>query len=245
MNHSKLSPSHLTPSAEEVDHPDSINPQPLPSSALVPQPTDYDFAEISQVPTTQALVPLTSGRVSNSDDEVSLYEEDVLELDAPATAVLRAESDFISFTALNQPSDAESEQGEPEVLYISDNGGGEVSEDDKDVEEDELGDDGLIPLGTSDLEIPTECGPEGDGGEELDELEGDEEPAVGVSSNPPYGYYGLDASSVTGSGGIDDETRTVGPLTDTPKGGQSEVASMATSQELLDSRTYLPLEFQY
>lgn len=244
---SGLSPSRLTPSAEEIHHSDNIGSQHRPFSIPVPQPVDLNFAETPQGPATPALIPLTTNKFSNSDDEVSFHDEDVLELDTPTTAALRAESDFVSFTALNQPSDAESERGGPEVLYISDDDGGEVSEDDKAAEEDELDDDGLIPLGTSDLEIPAEHRPGEDGGEELDELEDDEEPVVEVSPNHPYGYYGLDASSITGSGGIDDETRTVGPPRDAPNGGQSEIPGMTISQEsvsLLDPRTYLPLEFR-
>lgn len=196
---------------------------------------------------TPALIPPTADEVSKGGDESSLYDEDILELGTPTSAAIRDEPDFISFTALNQPSDMESGQGGQEVLYISDNDGGEVSEDGEEVEEDEFDDDGPIPLGTSDLEIPAEYGQEEDGGEELDELEDDDEPVVEVTANPPYGYYGLDASSVTGSGGLDDEAVTVGPPSDPPKDGQGEVPHVAISQESTppDPRRYLRLGFQY
>jgi hypothetical protein len=187
------------------------------------------LAEVSQGSATPALIPPTTDEVSNGDDEVSLYDEDTLELDTPTTAALRDEPDFISFTALNQPSDVDSERGGPEVLYISDNDGGEVVKTEE-AEEDEFDDDGPIPLGTSDLEIPAEHELE-EGGEELDELEDDDEPVAEVTTNPPYGYYGLDASSVTGSGGLDDETRTVGPPSDPQKGDQSEAPDTTISQE--------------
>ena len=243
LDHSKLSPSHLTPSPEEADHTGNVDPQLRPSSILAPQSTDHSFAEISQGPATLAQIPPTPGQVSNSDDEVSLYGGDVPELDIPMGTILRPESEFVSFTALNQTSDVESERGGPEVLYISDNDGGGVSEDDKEVEEDEFDSDGLVPLGTSDLEIPAERGLEedGDGVEELDELEDDGKPLAHVPSNPPYGYYGLDASSVTGSGGVDDETAIVGPPTNPIKGVQNEVSGMVMSQKspsLLDPRAF-------
>jgi hypothetical protein len=245
VGRSKLSPSHLTPSTEEANYFDNIDPQHRPPSILAPRPADRSFAEISQDPATPAPIPPTTNQLSNSDDEVLLYDENAPELEAPAIAALRVESDFVSFTALDQPSDAESERGGSEVLYISDNDGGEVSEEDKEAEEGEFDDDGLIPLGTSDLEIPAERGLEEDGGEELDELDDDEGPVAEISSNLPYGYYGLDASSVTGSGGIDDESTTVVPLTDDPKDGQGEVPNTTTSQEsasLLDPRAHLPSE---
>ena len=246
MDRSKFSPSHLTPSAEEADDIDNIDPQhqPLPVPAPQLDGSLHSFAQISQGPTTPLLI--MTDLASNSDDEVSLYDEDILELNVPTTTTLRTESGFVSFTALNQSSDAESEQGGTEVFYISDNDGEEVSEHDKQAEEDELDDDGLIILGTSDLEIPADRGPEEDEEEELDELDDGEEPVAEVSSNPPYGYYGLDASSVTGSAGIDDENRTVGPPTDVPRHDQAEAPDVTISQEsssLLDSRTYLPLEF--
>lgn len=234
---SKLSPSNLTPSTEEANHLDNVVSRHRPPSILVPQPTDHSLAKTSPIPPTR-------DRVSNSDDEVSPYNEGTPELDAPTTAPLQADSDFVSFTALDQPSDAESERGGPEVLYISDNDGGEVSEDDKEVEEGEFDDDGLIPLGTSDLEIPSERGLEEDGGEEIDELEDDEGAVAEVPSNHPYGYYGLDASSVTGSGGIDDDSTTVGPTVDTR--AHNEVPDMKMPQEsasLLDPRAYLPSKF--
>lgn len=245
-NRSKLSPSHLTPTAEDANYFDNIDPQLRPSSILISQPTDHNSAEGSQGSAASVLIPSTTDEVSNGDDEVSLYDEDILELDTPTTAALREEPDFISFTALNQPSDMDSERGGPEILCISDNDGGEVSADEEEPEE-EFDDDGPIPLGTSDLEIPPEHELEEDGGEELDELEDDDEPAAEVATNPPYGYYGLDASSVTGSGGLDDEARTVGPPSDPPKGDQSEALDAGMSQEsasLPDPRRYLRPVFQ-
>lgn len=230
----KLSPSHL------MDYFNDIDPQLRPSSAPISQPTVHSLAEGAQGSTTPATIPPTADQAPNNDDEASLYDEDVLEPNTSTTAPLRGESTFVSFTALNQPSDLESERGEPEVLYISDNDGGEVSGNDGEAE-DEFDDDGPIPLGTSDLEVPAERGLE-DGGEEFDELEDDDEPVVEVTTNLPYGYYGLDASSVTGSGGLDDETRTVGPPSDAPKGEQSEPPGMEISQEsasLVDPRTFL------
>jgi len=245
---SKSSPSHLTPAAEKANYFANNDPQPRPSSVLISQPTDHDLAEVLQASATPTLILPTIDEFSNGDDEASLYDEDVLELDTPTTAALRDEPDFISFTALNQPSDVESERGGPETLYISDNDGGEVSEDGEEVEEeDEFDGDGPIPLGTSDLEIPAEHELGEDGGEELDELEDDDEPVAEITTNPPYGYYGLDASSVTGSGGLDDETRTVGPPSDPPKGDQSEASGVVVSQEyasLLDPRKYLHPGFQ-
>ena len=246
MHRSRLSPSHLTPSTQEVGYLDDIDPQFRPSSTLVPQSADRNFSEISQEPEASALIPPTTDRVFDGDDEVSLHDEDIPGLDAPMIATLRTGSDFVSFVALNQPSDVESERGEPEVLYISDNDG-EVSENGKEAEEDESDGDGLIPLGTSDLEIPAERGPEDDGGEEFDELGDDEEPVAEVSSNPSYGYYGLDASSAIGSGGIDDETGPVGPPTDAQKDSWIGVPDIAILQEstcLLNPRTHLPLEFR-
>ena len=235
----KLSPSHLTPTTEVADYFDNIDPQLRPSTILVSQPTDYNLPEGSAPP---ALIPPTTDGASKGDDETSSYDEDILELDTPTSAALQDEPDFISFTALNQPSDMESGQGVPEVLYISDNDGGEASEDGEEAEEeDEFDDDGPIPLGTSDLEIPAEHELEGDGGEELDELEDDDEPVVEVTTNPPYGYYGLDASSVTGSGGLDDDTGTIGAPSDPPKDDQGEVLDVGISQEstsLLDPRRY-------
>ena len=244
---SELSPSHLTPAAEYADYFGKTGPKLRPSSFFVSQHTDRNPAEVSRGPATSALIPSTTDEVSNSDDEVSLYDEDTLELDTPTTAAPRDEPDFISFTALNQPSDVDSERGGPEILYISDNDGGEVSADDEEAEEDEFDDDGPIPLGTSDLEIPAEHELEEDGGEELDELENDDEPVAEVTTNPPYGYYGLDASSVTGSGGLDDEARTVGPPSDPPKDDQGEALDAAISQEsasLLDPRGCLHPGFQ-
>ena len=243
---SGLSPSHLTPAAECVTYFDHTGPQLRPSS-IVSQHTDQNLAEVSRGSATSALIPSTTDEVSNGDDEVSLYDEDTLELDTPTTAAPRDEPDFISFTALNQPSDVDSERGGPEILYISDNDGGEVSTDHEEAEEDEFDDDGPIPLGTSDLEIPAELELEEEGGEELDELEDDDEPVAEITINPPYGYYGLDASSVTGSGGLDDEARTVGPPSDPPKGDRSEAPDAAISQEstsLLDPRRHLHLGFQ-
>jgi len=195
---------------------------------------------------TPAPIPPTTDGISKDDDESSSCDEDILELDTPTSTALREEADFISFTALNQPSDMDSGQGGPEVLYISDNDGGEASEDGEEAEEeDEFDDDGPIPLGTSDLEIPAEYEQEEDGGEELDQLDDDDdEPVVEVATNPPYGYYGLDASSVTGSGGLDDENRTVGPPSDPPKYDQGEVQDLGISQESaspLDPRRYLRL----
>ena len=225
---------------------DNIDPLLRPSSVLVSQPTDHNLAEVSQGPATPALTPPSTDEVLRGDDEASLYDEDILELDTPTTAALREEPDFISFTALNQPSDAESEQGGPETLYISDNDGERVSDDDEGAE-DEPDDGSPIPLGTSDLEIPAEHGLDEDGGEELDELEDDDEPIAEVTTNLPYGYYGLDASSVTGSGGLDDETGTIGPLSNLQKGGQSDAVEVAISQEstsVLDSRKYFRLVFQ-
>ena len=245
---SKLSPSHLTPTAEKVDYFDNINPQLRPSSAIVSQSTNHNLVEVSRDPVTSALVPPTTDEVPRSDDEISLYDEDTLELDTPTTAALRDEPDFISFAALNQPSDVESEQGEPEILYISDNDAGEVSEADGEAEEDDEPDDGSpIPLGTSDLEIPVEHELGEDGGEELDELEDDDEPATEVTTNPPYGYYGLDASSVTGSGGLDDETGTAGPPSHPHRGDRGDVSGVKISQEstsLLDPRRYLHPKFR-
>ena len=238
---SELSPSHLTPAAEEANYLDNIDPQLRPSSAIISRATDHNLTEVSRGSATPTPVPPAVDEVSNGDDEVSLYDEDTLDLDAPTTAARLDEPDFISFTALSQPSDMESEQGGRETLYISDNDGGEVSEGDGDAE-DEFDDDGPIPLGTSDLEIPVEHELEGDEGEELDELEDDDEPIPEVTTSVPYSYYGLDASSVTGSGGLDDEARTVGPPSDPPKGGQSEALDVATLQEstsLLDPRRYL------
>jgi hypothetical protein len=243
---SELSPSRLTPPAEEVDSFDNIDLQPHLSPVPVSQPIDHNLAERSQGTPTPTPIPPTADQVPNSDDEISLYDEDALELDSPTTVIFREESDPVSFTALNQPSDVESERGGPDILCISDDDGGEVSEDGGEAEEDEFDDDGPIPLGTSDLEIPPEHTLEGDG-EELDELEDDDEPVAEVTANPPYGYYGLDASSVTGSGGLDDETRTAGPPSDAPKGDQSETPDIAISQEsasLLDPRTYLRPGFQ-
>ena len=240
----KLSPSHLTPSAEGEGYFDNIDPQLRPSSILVSQPIDYDSLEGSATP---ALIPPTTDEVPKGDNESSSYDEDILELDTPTSAALQDDPDFISFTALNQPSDVENGPTGPEALYISDNDGGEVSEDGEEAEEDEFDDDGPIPLGTSDLEIPAEYELEEGGGEELDELEDDDEPVVDVTTNPPYGYYGLDASSVTGSGGLDDETGTVGPSSDLQKDGQSEVPDVGISQEstsLLDPRRCLRLGFQ-
>jgi hypothetical protein len=199
------------------------------------------LAAVAQGPTTPSIIPFTEGQVSNNDKESSLYDEDVLELDTPPTAALREETDFVSFTALNQPSDVGSERGEPEILYISDNDGGEVSGDDREAEEDDFDDEGPIPLGTSDLEIPAEGGLE-EGEEEFDELEDDDEPVAEITTNLPYGYYGLDASSVTGSAGLDDETRTVGPPSDAIKGDQSEPPDAdisRTSASLVDPRTCL------
>ena len=206
------------------------------------------MAEVPQGSATPTLIPLTTDEGSRDDDKASLYDEDILDLDTPTTAALRDEPDFVSFTALNQPSDTESDRGEPETLYVSDNDGGGASEDDEEAEEDEFDDGGPIPLGTSDLEIPAEHELEGDEGEELDELEDDDDPVAEVATNPPYGYYGLDASSVAGSGGLDDETGTVGPPSDLPKGEQSAAPNMAISQEstsLLDPRRYLRLLFQH
>ena len=240
---SKLSPSHLTPATEEADYFDNIDPQLRPPSVPVSQPTDYNLPES---PATPAPIPPTTDEIPKGDDESSSCDEDILELDTPTSAAPRDEVDFISFTALNQPSDMDSGQGGPEVLYISDNDGGEVSEDGEEAE-DELDDDGPIPLGTSDLEIPAEHELEEDGGEELDELEDDDEPVAEVATNPPYGYYGLDASSVTGSGGLDDETRTVGPPSDPPKYDQGEVPDVGISQEstsLLDPRRYFRMGCQ-
>ncbi|KAF9648321.1 hypothetical protein BDM02DRAFT_2279947 [Thelephora ganbajun] len=240
---SRLSPSHLTPAAEEADYFDNIDPQLRPSSALTSQPTDHNLAQISQGSATPALIPPTTDEVSN-DHEASSCDEDILGVDIPTTTAPRDELDFISFTALNQPSDMGSERGGPEILYISDNDGGETSGDDEEAEEDEFDDGGPIPLGTSDLEIPAEHELEEDGGEEFDELEEDDEPIAEVTTNLPYGYYGLDASSVTGSGGLDDETRTVGPPSDPPKGDQSEAPDLGVSQEsasLLDPHDLMPL----
>ena len=244
----KSSPSHLTPAIEDTNYFDNIDPQLRPSSIPISRPADHTLAEVSQGSAALALIPSVANEISDGDDEPSLFNEEIPESDTPTTAALRDEPDFISFTALNQPSDTESEQGGPETLYISDNDGGEVSEDDEEAEEDEFDDDGPIPLGTSDLEIPAEHEKEEDGGEELDELEGDDEPVAEVTTNPPYGYYGLDASSVTGSGGLDDETRTVGPPSDPPKGDQSEALDVAASQEsasLPDPRRHLYSGFQY
>lgn len=226
-----LSPSHLTPAAEDENYFDNIDPQLRPSSVLISQPIDHKSAEGSQGSTTSAPIPFTTDEASDGGDEVSLYDEDILDLDTPTTAALREEPDFISFTALNQPSDMDSERGEPEILCISDNDGGEVSADEEEAEEDDFDDDGPIPLGTSDLEIPAEHELGEDGGEELDELEDDDEPAVELTTNLPYGYYGLDASSVTGSGGLDDEARTVGPPSDPPKSDQTETLDAVASQE--------------
>ena len=232
---SKLTPSHLTPTTEEADYFDNIDPQLCPPSVPVSQPTD-------------APIPPTTDVISKGDDEPLSCDEDILELDTPTSAALQDEADFISFTALNQPSDVDSEQGGPEVLYISDNDGGELSEDGEEAEvEDEFDDDGPIPLGTSDLEIPPEYEREEDG-EELDQLEDDDEPVVEVTTNPPYGYYGLDASSVTGSGGLDDETRTIGLPSDPQKHDQGEVPDVGISQEstsLLDPRRYFRMGCQY
>lgn len=238
---SGLSPSYLTPAAECATHFDHAGPQ-LRPSFRVPQHTDQSLAEVSRDSETSPLIPSTTDEISNGDDEVSLYDEGTLELDTPTTAAPRDEPDFISFTALNQPSDVDSERGGPEILYISDNDGGEVSADDEEAEEDEFDDDGPIPLGTSDLEIPAELELEEEGGEELDELEDDDEPVAEVTINPPYGYYGLDASSVTGSGGLDDEARTIGPPSRSPKGDRSEAPDVVISQEstsLLDPRRRL------
>lgn len=238
---SKLSPSHLTPTTEEVDYFDNIDPQLRPPSVPVSRPTDCNLPEDPATPTP---IPPSTDEISKGDDKSSSCDEDILELDTPTSAALQDDADFISFTALNQPSDIDSGQGGPEVLYISDNDGGEVSEDGEEAE-DEFDDDGPIPLGTSDLEIPEEYGLE-DGGEELDELEDDDEPVVEVTTNLPYGYYGLDASSVTGSGGPDDETRTVGPPSDPQN--QVEVPDVGISQEstsLLDPRMYLRMGCQY
>ena len=241
-DHSKLSPSHLTPTTEEAGYFDNIDPQLHPPFITDPQPTDYNLPEGSATPAPN---PPTTDETSKGDDEPSSGDEDILELDTPTS--LQGETDFISFTALNQPSDTDNGQGAPEVLYISDNDGGEVSEDGEEAEEDEFDDDGPIPLGTSDLEIPAEYELGEDGGEELDELEDDDEPIVEVTTNPPYGYYGLDASSVTGSGGLDDETRTVEPPSDPQKCDQGEVPDVGISQEstsLLDPRRCFPIERQ-
>ena len=240
---SKSSPSHLLPTAKEANHFANIDPQLRPSSVLMSQPIDHNPAEVLQASATPAPNLPTTVEVSNGDDEISLYDEDILELNTPTTVTLRDEPDFISFTALNQPSDIDSERGGPETLYISDNDGGEVSEEEEEAdEEDEFDGDGPIPLGTSDLEIPAEHELEEGGGEELDELEDDDEPVAEITTNTPYGYYGLDASSVTGSGGLDDETRTVGPPSDPPKTDRSEAPGVAISQESaspLDPRKYL------
>lgn len=244
----KLSPSHLTPAAEAVGYFDNIDPQLRPPSGPVSQPADRYLAEVPQGSVTPVLNPPTIDEVSKADDESSLYDEDLLEPDTPTTADLREEPGFISFTALNQPSDVESEQGGPEILYISDNDGGEVSEDGNEAEEDEFDDGSPIPLGTSDLEIPAEYEIDEDGGEELDELEDDEEPSVEVTANPHYGYYGLDASSVAGSGGLGDETGNIGSPSDPPEGGQGEVPGVPVSQEstsLPDPRRYLRPGFQH
>ena len=244
---SRLSPSHLTPAAECANHLDNINPHLRPSSFLISQHTDRNLTQVSGDSATSALILSTADEISNGDDEISLYDEDTLELDTPPTAAPRDEPDFISFTALNQPSDVDSERGGPEILYISDNDGGEVSADDDEAEEEEFDEDGPIPLGTSDLEIPAEHELEDDGREELDELEDDDEPAAEVTTSLPYGYYGLDASSVTGSGGLDDEARTIGPPSDPPKGDQSETMDVEISQDsasLPDPRRYLRLGFQ-
>lgn len=245
---SKLSPSHLTPDTEKADYFDNIDPQLRPSSILVSQPANHSLAEVSQGPAITTLIPPTKDEIPTGDDEISLYDEDTLEPDSPATVTLRDEPDFISFAALNQPSDMESEQGEPETLYISDNDGGEVSEADGEAEEDELDDGDPIPLGTSDLEIPAEHELEEDGREELDELEDDDEPVTEVTINPPYGYYGLDASSVTGSGGLDDETGIAGPFPDHQKGDQGDIPGVAISQESTsrpESCRYLLPGFQH
>lgn len=244
MDRARLSPSHLTPPTEDTADLENIDPQLRPSTTTVSRSTFHELAEISQAPLISTLIPPVVDQVSNSDEEVSLYDEDVPELDTPTNEALRHESDFISFMALNQPSDAESETDRPEIFYISDNDGGEVSEGGE-AEEDDFN-DGLVPLGTSDLEIPAERGPE-DGVEELDELEDDDEPVVQVTTSTLYGYYGLDASSVAGSGGLDDETRTVGPPSDVPKGDQSSVPDVTVSQEstsLLDPRMCLHPEFR-
>lgn len=234
MDRARLSPSHLTTPAEDTADFENIDPQLRPSATTVSRSAVHELAEVSQAPLISTLITLAVDQVSNSDEEVSLYDEDVPELDTPTNEALRHESDFVSFMALNQPSDAESEPDRPEIFYISDNDGGEVSEGDGEAEEDDFN-DGLVPLGTSDLEIPAEHGPE-DGGEELDELEDDDEPVVQVTTSTPYGYYGLDASSVAGSGGLDDETRTVGLPSDAPKGDRSSGPDMTVSQEstLLD-----------
>lgn len=240
----KLSPSHLTP-AEEADYFGNIDPRLRPSSVMTSQPAGHALAGVSQGSGVPTLIPTMTNQVSNGDDETSLFDEEVLELDTPATAVPRDESDFVSFTALNQPSDADSEQGGPEILYISDNDGGEVSEDGVGAEEDDFDDDGPAILGTSDLEVPTEQGLGGDEGDELDELEDDDEPVAEVAANNlPYGYYGLDASSVTGSGGFDDETKTIGPPSDVPNGDRNEASNTTISQESasqLDPRAFLRL----
>lgn len=229
MNRPELSTSLLTSPADNLD---DIDPRLRSPPFLKSQPADHNFAEDSQGPATRKLLSPTEDQESSSDDEISLYDEDVPELNTTATVTLRDESDFVSFTALNQPSDVESEQGGPEILYISDNDGGEVSEEDKGVEEDVF--DGPIPLGTSDLEIPAECGVEEDRGEEFDELEDDDEPS--------YGYYGLDVSSLPGSGGLEEETKPIGPPSDAPKGDLSVSSNAITSQEesalLPDLRAY-------
>ena len=242
---SRLSPSHLTPDVEYANQIDNTETQ-LRPPFIISQHTGRNLAEVSKGSATCVIIPPTTDEVSNSDDEVSLYNEDTLEVDTTTTAAPRDEPDFISFTALNQPSDVDSEQGGLEILYISDNDGGEVSAEEGEAE-DEFDDDGPIPLGTSDLEIPVEHELDEDGGEELDELEDDDESVPEVATNPPYGYYGLDASSVTGSGGLDDEARTVGRPSDPPKGDQSEAPDAVISQEsasLPDSCGYLHLGFQ-
>lgn len=241
----RLSPSHLTPNAESTSYFDNTGTQLRPPFPIS-QHTGHNLAEASRGSATSAIIRPTTDEVSNSDDEVSLYDEDTLEVDTTTIAAPRDESDFISFTALNQPSDVDSERGGLEILYISDNDGGEISADEGEAE-DEFDDDGPIPLGTSDLEIPAEHELEGDGGEELDELEDDDESVPEVTTNPPYGYYGLDASSVTGSGGLDDEARTAGAPSDPPKGDQSEAAGAVILQEsasLPDPCGYLHLGFQ-
>ena len=236
----RLSPSHLTPVSEDANHFDDIDPQLRPSSVLVSKPTDHNLAEVSRDSVTPTLIPSVTEE-ANGDDQVSAYGEDVMEPDTPTGAAPQDDPDFISFTALNQPSDIDSERGEPEILYISENDGRESSTDDEEAEEDDFDEDGPIPLGTSDLEIPAEHKPDEDREEELDELEDDDEPVPEVPTNQRYGYYGLDTSSATGSGGLDDEAKTVGPPSDPPKGDQGEAPGAEVSQDsasMFDHRTY-------